>query len=298
MTQADAVERVIGNILALYRRWGRSTPVETMRRDWDEFFCNRAAPLPRHEVHAGGVPAEWIGTFEQPTAKAILFLHGGGFRIGSINSHRDLIQRISRAAEARVLAVDYRLCPQHPFPAALDDAIAAYQWMLGAGIAPAHIAFVGDSAGAGLAVAAMLAARARGLPLPGAAVLMSAWTDMEATGQSYETRSTLDPIHQRPMIQALAKGYLAGADARDPLASPIHGDLQGLPPMLLQCGGRETLADDTIVFARKARRAGVQTEVEVFDGMIHVFQMYAAELEVARQAIAKTGAFIQRHVPG
>jgi acetyl esterase/lipase len=143
----------------------------------------------------------------------------------------------------------------------------------------------------------MLAAKARALELPAAALLLSAWTDMEATGRSYETLSARDPIHQRTMILALAKGYLGPAAARAPLASPMYGDLHGLPPMLLQCGGHETLRDDTVVFAEKARVAGVQVEVEVFDDMIHVFQMFAAELIEGKRAIASAGAFIRRHIP-
>lgn len=296
MTEPTPIDAVIAQIRAVYGRWDRATPVETMRQDWEHLFRPRAATMPLHKVDAGGVPGEWITACEQPTERAILFLHGGGFRLGSIDSHRDLVQRLSRAAEARVLAIDYRLCPEHRFPAPVEDALAAYSWILGEGSAPSRIAFAGDSAGAGLAVSAMLAARMRGLTLPSAAVLMSAWTDLAAEGQSYETLSAQDPIHQRPMILALAKGYLGATSVHDPLASPIRGGLFGLPPMLLQCGGRETLLDDTVVFARKARAAGVQTEVEIFDGMIHVFQMFAADLVEARQAIASAGEFIRKHV--
>lgn len=296
MTDRTPIDGVIAQIRAVYGKWDRTTPPETMRRDWDDLFRPRAAPMPLHRVDAGGVPAEWISVADEAPDRAILYLHGGGFRLGSIESHRDLLQRLSRAADARVLAIDYRLCPDHRFPAPLEDALAAYRWMLTQGILPTRIAFAGDSAGAGLAVATMLAAKAQGLALPGAALLMSAWTDMEATGRSYETLAAHDPIHQRPMILALARGYLGAHDARDPLASPIHGDLRGLPPMLLQCGGRETLVDDTVVFAEKARVAGVDVEIQVFDDMIHVFQMFAAELPDAAQAIATAGDFLRRHI--
>lgn len=296
MTDATLIDNVVAQIRAVYGKWGRTTPAEIMRRDWDELFRPRAVPMPLHRVDAGGVPGEWISVHAEAPDRAILYLHGGGFRLGSIESHRDLLQRLSKAADARVLAIDYRLCPEHRFPAPLEDALAAYRWMLEQGIPPGRIAFAGDSAGAGLAVATMLAARAQGMALPGAAVLMSAWTDMEATGRSYETRAALDPIHQRPMILALARGYLGTQDPHDPLASPIHGDLHGLSPMLLQCGGRETLADDTVVFAEKARAAGVHVETQIFDEMIHAFQMFAAELPEAVQAIASAGDFLRRHI--
>jgi len=291
------IDAVIAQIRAVYGRWGRTTPMETMRRDWDDLFRARAAPMTVRHVDAGGVPGEWISAFDEPPDRAILYLHGGGFRLGSIESHRDLLQRLSRVAQARVLAIDYRLCPEHRFPAPIEDALAAYRWMLGQGVPPARIAFAGDSAGAGLAVSAILAARTQGLALPGAIVLMSAWTDLEATGRSYETLAARDPIHQRPMILALAKGYLGKTgNARDPLASPILGDLRGMPPLLMQCGGRETLLDDTVVFAEKARAAGVAVEVQIFDDMIHVFQMFAAELSEARRAIVSAGDFIRKHV--
>lgn len=295
MTDATPIDAVIAQIRAIYGKWGRTTPPDVMRRDWDDLFRSRAAPVPLHRVEADGVAGEWISVHAQAPSRAILYLHGGGFRLGSVESHRDLLQRLSRAADARVLAIDYRLCPEHHFPAPLEDALAAYRWMLEQGISPARIAFAGDSAGAGLAVATMLAAKAQGLALPGAALLMSAWTDMEATGRSYETLAAQDPIHQRPMILALARGYLGTHDPRDPLASPMHGDLRGLPPMLLQCGGRETLVDDTVGFAEKARAAGVHVETQIFNGMIHVFQMFAAELPEAARAIATAGDFLRRH---
>jgi epsilon-lactone hydrolase len=296
MTDATPIEAVIAQIRAVYGKWDRTTPPDAVRRDWDDLFRARAASMPLHRVDVGGVPAEWISVHAGAPDRAILYLHGGGFRLGSIESHRDLLQRLSRAADARILAIDYRLCPEHRFPASLEDALAAYRWMLEQGMPPSRIAFAGDSAGAGLAIATMLAAKAQGLALPGAALLMSAWTDMEATGRSYETLAAQDPIHQRPMILALARGYLGKHDPRDPLASPIHGDLRGLPPMLLQCGGRETLVDDSVVFAEKARAAGVHVETQIFDGMIHVFQMFAAELPEAARAIATAGDFLRRHI--
>jgi epsilon-lactone hydrolase len=195
-----------------------------------------------------------------------------------------------------VLAINYRLAPEHRFPAALDDALAAYDWMIGRELEPANIAFAGDSAGGNLVLAAMLALRERALPLPAVAVLMSPWTDLAATGASYVSRAESDPIHQRSMILALAKNYLGGHDPRDPLVSPLHADLRGLPPLMIQVGDRETVLDDSVMFADKARAAGVEIDLQVWDGMIHVFQMFGAELPEAHQAIASIAGFLNRHL--
>jgi len=192
-----------------------------------------------------------------------------------------------------VLAINYRLAPEHPFPAPLEDAMAAYRWMLQQGLNPEDIAFAGDSAGGNLVLAAMLSLRERGAPLPVAGVLMSPWTDLAATGESYVSRADADPIHQRPMILALAKNYLGeNGDPRNPLASPLYAELAGLPPLLIQVGDRETVLDDSIMFADKARVAGVDVELQIWDGMIHVFQMFGAELPEACRAIDSIAKFL------
>jgi epsilon-lactone hydrolase len=289
------IDLAIARIRAVYRNWNRDTSVTQMRSDWDAAFGG-SAPVTCGRVSAGGVDGEWISPANAPEDKAILYFHGGGFRIGSVDSHRGLIAQIALASGCRVLAVNYRLAPEHRFPAALDDALAAYDWMLGGGLNPASIAFSGDSAGGNLVLAAMLALRERALPLPAVAVLMSPWTDLAATGASYVNRAEVDPIHQRPMIVALAGNYLGDHDPRDPLASPLYADLGGLPPLLIQVGDRETVLDDSVMFADKARAAGVDVELEVWDGMIHVFQMFGAELPEAHQAIAEIAGFLNRHL--
>jgi monoterpene epsilon-lactone hydrolase len=291
------IDLAIARIGTVYRSWNRETSVVQMRSDWDAAFGGSAAPVRCERVCAGGVDGEWISPANAPRHKAILFCHGGGFRIGSVTSHRDLIAQIALASGCRVLAINYRRAPEHLFPAALDDALAAYGWMLGQGLEPGSIAFAGDSAGGNLVLAAMLALRERGLPLPISAVLMSPWTDLAATGTSYVSRAEADPIHQRPMILALAKNYLGGqADPCDPLASPLYADLAGLPPLLIQVGDRETVLDDSVVLAEKARAAGVDVDLQVWDGMIHVFQMFGAELPEAHQAIASIAGFLNRHL--
>jgi epsilon-lactone hydrolase len=294
---ASPVDRVIERIRGVYRSWKRDTPVERMRSDWDTAFEACTVPVSNQRVAAGGVDAEWIFPGNARPDKAILYFHGGGFRLGSVASHRDLISRLAHASGCRVLAVNYRLAPEHGFPAPVEDAVSAYRWMLDQGLQPDNIAFAGDSAGGNLVLAAMLSLRERGLRLPVAAVLMSPWTDLAATGESYVSRAEADPIHQRPMIQALAKNYLGSdADSCQPLASPLYAELEGLPPLLIQVGDRETVLSDSTMFADKAKAAGVEVELEIWDGMIHVFQMFAAELPEARQAIGNITRFFQEHL--
>ncbi|WP_065754289.1 alpha/beta hydrolase [Bradyrhizobium paxllaeri] len=290
------IDRAIARIRAVYRGWNRDTSVTQMRRDWDAAFGGSTAPVTCERISASGVDGEWISPAGAPQDKAILYFHGGGFRIGSVSSHRDLIAQIAVASGCRVLGINYRLAPEHPFPAALDDALAAYDWMLGLGLQPGNVAFAGDSAGGNLALATMLALRERKRPLPVLAVLMSPWTDLSATGASYLSRAKADPIHQRPMILALARNYLGEGDPYDPLVSPLYADLGGLPPLLIQVGDRETVLDDSVMLADMARAAGVDVDLQVWDGMIHVFQMFGTELPEAHQAIASIAQFLNRHL--
>ena len=293
MSAPDDVAGVVAGLRKIYARWNRETTVQQMRSDWGAAFAARAQDWPVQQFRIGGMNAEWIAAPNAAPDRIILFLHGGGFRIGSIASHRDLMQRMSQAARAKILAIDYRLAPEHAFPAPVDDALAAWRWLLDHGHAPQRIAIAGDSAGGGLALSCMLAARAKNLPLPCAAWLMSPWTDMTASGASYEDCADSDPLHQRAMILAMAKGYVGKADARDPLASPLSADLTGLPPLLLQCGAGEVLRDDSILLAQRAREQGVETEVQLYADMIHVFQTYA-EIPAARESLARGAEFLER----
>lgn len=265
-----------------------------MRADWDALFEGADIAATIEELVAGGVAAQWVSAPGARDDRAVLYFHGGGFQIGSTTSHRELMANISAAAGCRVLGVDYRRAPEHPFPAALADADAAYEWLLAQGFVSARIVLAGDSAGANLALGAMLSLRDAGRPLPAAAVLLSPWTDLTASGESYETRADADPIHQRPMIVAMARSYLGGAaDARDPRASPLFADLHGLPPLLIQVGDRETVLSDSTRLAEKARAAGVEVELKVWAGMIHVFQQFPGELAEAREALRAIGAFVK-----
>jgi acetyl esterase/lipase len=203
-------------------------------------------------VTANGVRSEWTATPDADRGKAILYLHGGGYVIGSLDSHRHVVAEMGRAARARALAIDYRLAPEHPFPAAVDDSLAAYRFLLANGVPAGGITIAGDSAGGGLAIAAMLAIRDAGLPQPACGWTVSPWVDMEAIGDSMTGKAATDPTVQKAGIIDMAKQYLGGADPRTPLAAPIYGDLRGLAPLLIQVGAAETLLDDAIRLAQVA----------------------------------------------
>jgi monoterpene epsilon-lactone hydrolase len=254
-----------------------------------------AEDVRRDPVDAAGVPAEWITTPEALHERGIYYLHGGGYTLGSINTHREMISRLSRAARARALAIDYRLAPEHPFPAAVEDSTAAYRWLLAIGVDPARLVIAGDSAGGGLTVATLVALRDAGDPLPAAAVCLSPWVDLEGLGESMTTRAGVDPMVQREELLQHVKAYLGDAHPRTPLAAPLYADLRGLPPLLIQVGTAETLLDDSTRLAERAKAAGVDVVLEPWDDMIHVWQFCAAILPEGQQAIDRIGEFIRKH---
>jgi epsilon-lactone hydrolase len=243
-------------------------------------------------VDAGGVPGEMAAS---PAAehRHILYLHGGGYVIGSLDSHRSMATHLAAAAAADVLLLDYRRAPEAPFPAALEDAVLAYGWLLECGADPARTVVAGDSAGGGLTVATLLALRDRGIALPAAGVCLSPWTDLACTAESITTRAAADPMVRSVDLERWASTYLAGADPRDPLASPLYADLAGLPPLLVHVGGREVLHDDATRLAERARAAGVETELLVEDEMIHVWHFFAGMVPEADEALARVAAFIR-----
>jgi len=272
-----------------------SPSVAEMRAGFE--MMSQTFPLPadvtREAVRAGGVPSEWIAAPDADPGRVVLYLHGGGYVIGSINTHREMIARISRAASARCLAVDYRLAPEHPFPAAVEDATAAYLWLLAQGVSPKRIVIAGDSAGGGLTVATLVNLRDRRAALPAAGVCLSPWVDLEGIGESMTARAALDPMVQKAHLTALAAHYLGKTDVRTPLAAPLYADLTGLPPLYIQVGTAETLYDDSVRLAERARKAGVEVIFEPWEEMIHVFQVFAAMLPEGRQAIEKIGEFVR-----
>ena len=246
-------------------------------------------------VGVNGIPAEWISAPESQENRVILYLHGGGYLFGSARTHRVMLAHMARAAKARVLALDYRLAPEIPFPAPVEDSVSAYRWLLDQGISAKKMVIGGDSAGGGLAIAALVALRSVGEPMPAAGVCISAWTDMESTGQSHTTNAESDPSVSKERLLKIAKVYLAGKDPTAPLASPIHADLTGLPPLLLQVGSIEVLLDDSTLLKSRAKAAGVSVEMEVWDDMPHVWHHYAPILPEARKAIGRIGEFVLEH---
>ena len=244
-------------------------------------------------VDADGVPAELVSSGEASSGRAILYLHGGGYVIGSPATHRELARRLSVAADADVLAIDYRLAPENPFPAAVEDAVSAYRWLVGQGCDPTGVAIAGDSAGGGLTVATLVSLRDQGLPLPACGVCLSPWVDMEGIGDSMTSRAALDPMVQREGLVAMAEIYLGGADSRTPLAAPLYADLHGLPPLLIQVGTSETLYDDATRLSTRAEAAGVETCFESWDEMIHVWHLFAPMLDDGQRAIERIGEFVR-----
>jgi len=247
-------------------------------------------------VDAGGVPAEWITTPGVVAERVIYYLHGGGYVLGSINTHREMVSRLSRAASARVLILDYRLAPENPFPAAVDDSTAAYRWLLSVGVDPARLVIAGESAGGGLTVATLVALRDAGESLPRAGICLSPWVDLECLGESMVTKAEIDPVLTRDYgLLMWAKAYLGDTDPRTPLASPLYADLTGLPPLLIQVGTAEVLFDDATRLADRARTAGVDVILEPWDDMIHMWHFFAAILPEGQQAIDRIGEFIRQH---
>jgi len=245
---------------------------------------------------AGGIAAEWITAVGAGSERTIYWLHGGGYCIGSINTHRGLLARISGASGARALAIDYRLAPEHPFPAAVEDAVAAYRWLLSTGVDPAQVIIGGDSAGGGLTVATLVALKEAGEPMPGAAACISPWTDLALTGESLISKADADPMITNDGITRVRDAYISDADPRAPLASPIYADLSGLPPLLVQVGENEVLLDDSTRLAERAEAAGVDVTLEVWPEMIHVWHFFAAMLPEGQQAIDRIGEYVREHV--
>ena len=246
---------------------------------------------------AGGVPGEWIKHKGGLEDRAIFYLHGGGYAIGSLTSHRQLVAYIARAAGAKALSLAYRLAPEHPFPAAVEDAVAGYRWLLKQGIPPERIIIAGDSAGGGLTVATLLSLRDQGDPLPAAGVCISPWVDLTCSSETYRTKAHTDPIVQEEGIKEMAALYLGDLDPETPLASPVFGDLTGLPPLLIQVGSEEVLLEDSIRLDKRARACGVDSRLEVWEEMIHVWHSFSPILKEGREAIARIGEYFREIIP-
>jgi epsilon-lactone hydrolase len=245
-------------------------------------------------VDAGGVPGEWVIPDGCEPGRAVLYFHGGGYGSGSAERFRSLSSHLARATRARVLAVDYRLAPEHPFPAALDDAAAALRFVRSSGHAPDQVALIGDSSGGGLVLGALVALRDAGEPMPATAVCLCPWTDLTLSGDSVATNADLDPMVSASTLGLMADAYLGDRDRRTPTASPLFADLAGLPPLLLQVAAGELLVDDARRLAQRATDAGVEVTLEVWDDVFHVWHSFADLLPEARDAIAGVGAHVDR----
>jgi epsilon-lactone hydrolase len=248
-------------------------------------------------VDANGVPAECVVAAGVTAERVLLHFPGGAYHLGSPARLRGLLALVSAVAQVRVLSVGYRLAPEHPFPAAVEDGLAAYRWLIASGTPAAEVVISGDSSGGGLALAVLVALRDAGEPLPGAAVVMSPWTDLDLTGESLRSRAAVDVLLTPDGAREAADWYLAGQDARHPYASPLYADLHGLPPILIQAGDAEILRDDSTRFAAAAQAAGVDVTLEIWPEMPHVWHAFAGLLPEADEAIARIGDWLRVEQP-
>jgi acetyl esterase/lipase len=295
MVSAEAlqVEQMIRDNMGPIFKGEKQLTIEELRKMLDD--AGSLYPLPEGVTVemltvADNIPAEWVSGTGATDDKVILYLHGGAYTLGSCKSHRDLAARLSIASGARVLLIEYRLAPENPFPAGLKDSVAAYRWLLDNGYQPGNIVVGGDSAGGGMTMAVLVSIRDAGLPNPASALLLSPWVDLAATAESYETRASLDPMIGRDAIPPLVGMYIGDKDPRDvPLASPLYAELHGLPPLKIQVGDHEVLLGEALQLAEKAKAAGVEVDIKVWDGMWHVFQQNASIVPEAQAAVNELG---------
>lgn len=295
---SDDIKKVRELIAAQPPRNEMTIPERRAHSDkWDEAF-----PVDDDVTVASArvadVPVEWISAPNAADEGVLLFLHGGGYVVGSPASHRHLVANLSAETGLQALLVDYRLAPEHPFPAAVEDAISVYAALLTHGYEPEQIFVAGDSAGGGLVISLLLAAADAGLPQPGAGICLSPWTDLTGEADSLATNASVDPTVSKESLDFFAGHYLGDEDAKHPLASPLFGDMAGLPPLLIQVGSVEVLLDDAVNLDARAREAGVASTLEVWDEMIHVWHRYYPMLQEAREANARVGEFVRGILTG
>jgi monoterpene epsilon-lactone hydrolase len=299
--EGEQVRNQVKNVIGPMLKATLKTPLATRRTQFEALMSRTALPsdVEIKEIEAAGVSCEWVSISSgasQQSRGVILYLHGGGYNIGSARSERPLNAALASITGHRVLSVDYRLAPEHPFPAALEDAIAVYRWLLNTGRDSRQIIVVGSSAGGGLALATLVALRDAGDPLPAGAILLSALTDLTASGASYTTNVELDLLDTPEGIAEARTYYLGDQDPRTPLASPLYADLHGLPPLLIQVGSDEILLDDSTQVAERARAAGVNVRLHVGERMWHMWQVSAvrAPFPEGEAALRQIGDFVEK----
>ena len=248
------------------------------------------------KINMEGIQAEWLIPFSSSTRseKVILYLHGGGYVTGSIEDHRMMCGLLANATGAKVLLPEYRLAPEHPFPAALDDALKVYQWLLDQGYSSANMIIAGDSAGGGLSIATVLALKEKSGSLPAAVVCLSPWTDLALTGQSHTTKAKAEAILNKDVLHEWALCYTDESNLTNPLVSPVHGEFHGFPPLLIQVGSEEILLDDSTLLVEKAKSAGVHVTLKIWDGMWHVWQALGDLIPENKKTFEEIGQFVQR----
>jgi monoterpene epsilon-lactone hydrolase len=290
------LEDIKRRIVAATTAWASAASLAEIRTGFEALFADADqtgfSPFAIGSMHAG-----FVETPRSSKERIILFCHGGGFQVGSIGSHFGLVRRLADAARARVLAFDYRLAPEHRCPAALEDSVSAYRWLLGQGIPPYRIALAGDSAGGALAVGIAVAARDNGLPMPACMALISPWLDLAMRGESYSSRAELDIFSKPQQLAAMSRAYLGRhRNALDPLASPVEADLSGLAPIIIHAADHDITRDDALLFAERARQYDARAELRVWPGLFHHFQMFG-ELPASKESLAELGRFIIERIP-
>ena len=277
-----------------------SPAIEDIRAGWERFAGTLvpASDIVFELASANGVEVEWTTAPAADPGRVILYFHGGGYTVGTVASYRNFLGRLSRGTQSRGLSVGYRLAPENPFPAALDDALASYDWLIGQGISPKRIIFAGDSAGGGLACALSIANRDRGGPAPAAVIAISPSTDLAKTGASIHERAHLDPLVNYESSMAHALRYVGSKEhLKNPLASPLYSELHGLPQLLVMIGTHDALYDDSTRYAAKAEAAGVKVTLDIWEEMIHIWPFFAELIPEGREAIEKIGAWVKTNVP-
>ena len=293
MAHSPQLDQVIGIMRDIRSKY--SADIHEARAVLDQAFASYppASDVTVFDIDAGGVTCQWITAPDVPQDRLIIYFHGGAYATCSPTTHQDLISRLSRASGAAAIGVGYRLAPEYIFPAAVEDSLAVYEWALGHGFEPKNIVLAGDSAGGGLVISTLLKTRDSAAPMPGAGICLSPWIDMECTGASMSANADSDVFIGYNGLRARAQSYLGEADPRNPLASALYADLQGLPPLLIHVGSDEALLDDSTRLAALGSDFGIDVTLKIWDNMVHVWQAFASVLPEGQESIQEIGEFIR-----